>query len=135
AARPAGAMAQAGRYSCTRPQPVKGNPVDDTTPGAPVGPSSSSTLTGSDDVTVKVSRPPTWLEPSTVSSPGATVKVATVRAAPRVLTTTCAMFRPGLATARLLMAAEATPGACTTPGPGTSHRVDAETVPEDDPHC
>ncbi len=114
---------------------MKGNPVDETTPGDPEGPLSSSTLTGWVDDTESTERPPTCLAPRTVTSWGATVNMATGRLPPSTVTVTRAGDVPGLATAKLSMVAPAVPGALVTPGPGTSQPWAMVTVPEDDPHA
>jgi hypothetical protein len=92
--------------------------VDDTTPGDPDGPLSSSTSTGCVADTVS----------------GATVNMATGWLAPRTATSTCAAADPGLATARVDTPAFGVPGALGIPGPGTSQWVATVVVADDEPH-
>ena len=121
-----------------RRQLTKGKPVDDTTPGAPVGAVSSSTSTGcagrhrSPGPPTTSPRPP-W---DRAPSPCRSHRHAGHRAgpSPACATVTRAGAGPGLASARLATAAPAVPGAWGTPGPGTTQRVADVTVPDEDPH-
>ncbi len=109
-----------------------GKPLKETMPGAPVGPLSASTDTGSDAVTVNTRRPPTAAGPSTINLPGETVNLATV-APESVSIATCAGDDPGSATATLRVVAPAMPGAPGTPGPGSSHWSEIVVLPEVEP--
>ena len=108
--------------------------MDETTPGAPDGWLSSSTVTGWDEVIEKTDSPPTNLAPSTATPSGATANMATGRSPGRLVTVTLAADPLGLTTARLSTVAPAVPGWEAIPGPGTTQRRAAVTVPDDDPH-
>ena len=99
------------------------NPDEEAIPGAPVGASSASTVTGPEDVTTSGRRPPTCAGPNTVTPPAPTRARATAAPPPSGVTVTSTGEPPGSATARLWIEAPDTDGLPGAPGATTSQVV------------